>query len=152
GNAEKAERARMRVLVLSREYPPETAWGGIATYARAHALALRTLGHDVTVISASAPGSRDSLAERDGIPVYRIADAPLRAPIHRRSGEVVRWSQCARALAASLGRFDAVEAPDFRGEGIAFARARLGDAPLVVRLHAPLALVSAWNGEATTRS
>ncbi len=141
----------MRILLLSREYPPETAYGGIATYAHAQAHALRTLGHDVVVLSLAPDGRHAGAASDRGVEVHRIPDRPHR--VFRRTREIVEWSARARRLAESLPPFDAVEAPDWRGEGIAFARrtGRSGDGPpLVVRLHAPLALVSRWHDERRT--
>ena len=43
----------MRVLLVSAEYPPETAYGGIGTQALAKARRLTEAGHQVDVISHS---------------------------------------------------------------------------------------------------
>ena len=43
----------MRIAILSYEYPPETGFGGIGTYAYYHARALAKLGHDVHVFAGS---------------------------------------------------------------------------------------------------
>ena len=47
---------RLRIALVSQEYPPETAKGGIGsqTFLKAHGLA--ALGHEVHVISRSADG------------------------------------------------------------------------------------------------
>ena len=41
----------MRICLISREYPPETGWGGIATFTRHLAHGLHELGHEVDVIA-----------------------------------------------------------------------------------------------------
>ena len=43
----------MRIAFISYEYPPDTAAGGIATYARQAAHMLRDRGHAVEVFAAS---------------------------------------------------------------------------------------------------
>ena len=61
----------MRICLVSQEYPPDTASGGIGsqTYAKAHGLASR--GHEVTVLSASRTEARRE--RRDGqVRVIRI--------------------------------------------------------------------------------
>ena len=42
---------RLRILFLSREYPPETGGGGIGSYVHTMAHALAGRGHDVHVLS-----------------------------------------------------------------------------------------------------
>ena len=44
----------MRICVISREYPPDTGWGGIGAYSYLHANTLAELGHDVEVIALTA--------------------------------------------------------------------------------------------------
>jgi glycogen synthase len=41
----------MRICLISREYPPETGWGGIGAYTYQHANSLAALGHDVEVVA-----------------------------------------------------------------------------------------------------
>jgi len=61
----------MRIAILSYEYPPETGFGGIGTYAWYQARALAKLGHDVHVFAGSTkPGIHHS--EHEGVKVTRI--------------------------------------------------------------------------------
>jgi glycogen synthase len=61
----------MRIAILSYEYPPETGFGGIGTYAYYQARALAKLGHDVHVFAGSTkPGIHHS--EHEGVKVTRI--------------------------------------------------------------------------------
>ena len=41
----------MRVALVTREYPPETAWGGIGVFYSVFAAALARAGHDVEVFT-----------------------------------------------------------------------------------------------------
>ena len=70
----------MRLALVSQEYPPETAYGGIGTqnYAKAHGLAAR--GHDVHVIAHSTD---DQTHEFDDGPirVTRIPGADRDLPL-----------------------------------------------------------------------
>lgn len=60
----------MRILLLSREYPPETIWGGcsIVNYNLATGLASR--GHEVHVICQGLNGKYDTT--EDGVHVHRV--------------------------------------------------------------------------------
>jgi glycosyltransferase involved in cell wall biosynthesis len=64
----------MRIAIMSREYPPETGWGGIGTYKFHLAYGLKALGHDVEVFSLSADSSPKTVI-KDGITVHR-------SPVH----------------------------------------------------------------------
>lgn len=55
----------MRIGLISFEYPPDTAVGGIATYTKQWASILQNRGHDVEVFAASP--DRELSAEEDGI-------------------------------------------------------------------------------------
>lgn len=61
----------MRIAIMSREYPPHTGWGGIATFKYHLAQGLRTIGHDVEVFSLSGDGVSRSQVE-NGIMVHRV--------------------------------------------------------------------------------
>ncbi len=43
----------MRICLISREFPPETGWGGIATFVHDLALGLHEIGQEVEVIALS---------------------------------------------------------------------------------------------------
>jgi len=61
----------MRIALVSQEYPPETAHGGVGTqtYLRAHGLA--SLGHKVFVISHSVNEQRQEYTD-NSVQVIRI--------------------------------------------------------------------------------
>ena len=61
----------MRICLISREYPPETGFGGIATFTRHLALGLKALGHDVEVVCLATEKART--VDDEGIPVPSVA-------------------------------------------------------------------------------
>ena len=61
----------MRIAILSYEYPPETGFGGIGTYAYYQARALAKLGHDVHVFAGSTTDGTFH-SEHEGVKVTRI--------------------------------------------------------------------------------
>ena len=58
----------MRICLISREYPPETGFGGIATFIQHLAQGLKSLGHDVVVVALAK--EKASVQDDNGIPVH----------------------------------------------------------------------------------
>lgn len=132
----------MRICLISREYPPETGWGGIATFAQHLALGLRDLGHEVEVIALAEGEERDLV--QDGILVHRVK--PLVIP-----GDMGVISMCMpysryvlKTTAAlwkkfherhSIKPFDVIDAPELLAEGLYPAAVKA--APLLIRLYTP---------------
>lgn len=142
----------MRICLISREYPPETGWGGIGAYTYQHANALAALGHDVEVIA---------LARKEDVvepPIANGAEDPSRhvIPLHRAvwgrlldelatiwislpyshylfKSTIALWNKFIELHAKEP--FDVVEAPEHLAEGLAIAMTK--SCPLVVRLHTP---------------
>src|SRR5689334_12655115 len=79
-------RRRLRVLMLSWEYPP-TVIGGLGRHVEGLAAALAAAGHDVTVLTRGAPGAADR--ERTG-PV-RVVRVPVGRPPGGLDG-LPRWT------------------------------------------------------------
>jgi glycogen(starch) synthase len=136
----------MRICLLSREYPPETGWGGIGAYSQQLARALAELGHDVHVVCLT---KRETQAEAstyiDGlVSVHRVTWAivleqwvlvlaTLPNSHHLLKAAVAMWQKF--LCLHNEKPFDVVEAPDHLAEGLFIALT--GVAPLVVRLHTP---------------
>ena len=59
----------MRIAFVSYEYPPDTAYGGIATYVYQAAKMLRERGHQVEVFAASP--NRAGTETENGFLVHR---------------------------------------------------------------------------------
>jgi glycosyltransferase involved in cell wall biosynthesis len=63
----------MKIIYVSREYPPATWSYGIGTYVKEAASALAALGHDVTVVTLAASDASGYI-EQDGVKVIAIAN------------------------------------------------------------------------------
>ena len=74
---------RMRVLMLSWEYPPVMV-GGLGRHVHALAEAMAVAGHEVTVLTRH-PGSSEVAYDEvaGGVRVVRVAEDPTRARLHR---------------------------------------------------------------------
>ncbi len=139
----------MKVLLVSQEVPPETAWGGIGTYIGIVAPALARAGAEVHVLSV-VPDQAPSVTEQpDGVTVHRTSTIRLRGP-----GRVARMPHTWRRLhlATSVARAvrrldfvpDVIECPEWNAEGFVLARRRV--APLVVRSHSSAAQILPFVG------
>ena len=126
----------MRICLISREYPPDTGWGGIGTYTfhLAHGLAER--GHVVHVL---AQGFGTDRQDADGpVTVHRLAyAAAFHAMPHCREWGLrlehsFRVYRKLRRIIADHA-IDIVEAPNFSGEGFVYSLRKT--VPLVTRLH-----------------
>jgi glycosyltransferase involved in cell wall biosynthesis len=134
----------MRIALVSQEYPPETAKGGIGTqtFLKAHGLA--TLGHEVYVISRSAEGKSSSRIDH-GVHITRVPGFDGRMQIFT---EVADWltysSEVAAAVAALHARspLDVVDFPEWGAEGYVHLlnRTEWNRIPTVIHLHGPLVM------------
>ena len=140
----------MRIALVSREYPPETGWGGIGTYVYQSAHALAREGHEVHVISRSE--RREESTRLDGpVAVHRIRDRKWRGPLADmwyRLLPITEWRYSRRVAEKvwELHRrhpFDVVEVPEYRAEG--FHLVRHAPAPVIVKLHTPTYLLEELN-------
>jgi glycogen(starch) synthase len=136
----------LRVLFVSREYPPETGGGGIGSYVEMMARALVARGHEVHVLSC-VQGQADDDRVRAGVHLHRRSVHRFLPKIRRRLPSTalrIEGALSSYLASRSLGPdFDIVEAPDWMAEGLTFAVRR--SSPLVVHLHTPLLLVGRHN-------
>ena len=124
----------MKIGILSREYPPLTHVGGIATYSAAAAELLARSGHEVHVV---CNGPEPGIAMQRGVTVHRVAMLNHHFPAGRLVYPYRAWYRktlphyldaltWARTAADYLGRgldaggFDAWEFPETSGEGAFF--------------------------------
>ena len=121
---------KIHVCLVGIEYPPDTAFGGIATYQKRMADNLIRLGHKVTVICGSEEREKDYF--EDGIHVIRLYTS--------RKKETVDSFNNYRNLVKKkiieidkLNKIDIIETPEFSGEIIDFLR--IHNIPVVVKLH-----------------
>ena len=138
------------VCVITREFPPDTSYGGIARVAHMQARALVDAGVAVHVISLAPDGATRTVLD-DGIVVHRIAQPHLQLPADMGYVVAGAWSHAVNERFAQLDalvRFDAVLAQDYHAETLHLARRP--ELPLVVTLHAPMKVVNVGSGRATT--
>ncbi len=121
----------MRIALVSFEFPPAVAIGGIGTYAWQASLMMSAAGWDVEVFTAGAP-CREPAADH-GIKVHRFLAAE-RNEFRSTIVAAFRQRHCAKP-------FDVLESPEIGAEGAEIAEAfpRL---PIVVKLHTPTYLVN----------
>jgi len=134
----------MRIALVSQEYPPESAKGGIGsqTLLKAHGLAAR--GHQVHVLSRSATGE-ETRRDDQGVQVLRIPGVERRMAVHTEIADWLTYSaEVARALASlhAVTPLDLVEFPEWAAEGSVHLlnRTEWNSIPTVIHLHGPLVM------------
>lgn len=134
----------MRIALVSQEYPPETAKGGIGsqTFLKAHGLA--ALGHEIHVISRSGTAQP---TERDdhGVRVTRVPGLESRMAVYTEAADWVSYSaQVAAAVAARHAEtpLDLVDFPEWGAEGFVHLlnQTEWNRIPTVIHLHGPLVM------------
>jgi glycosyltransferase involved in cell wall biosynthesis len=130
---------QLKICLLSREYPPETAWGGIATYTHTLAHGLSEAGHLVHVISLSQ--DKDEYIQYDGlVTVHRVKPVKWLTPLgyfgFSDSTNILNYSIRVALKFRELNdheQFDIVESPDFNAEGLILSL--ISSLPLITRIH-----------------
>jgi len=132
----------MRICLISREYPPETGFGGIATFTRHLAMGLKALGHDVEVVCLAKETARS--LDDEGVPVHRVLPYAFKSKLacvdrcmpyskYLITASTALWHKFAQLH--DQKPFDVVDTPELLAEGIMPAITRA--APLVIRLYTP---------------
>lgn len=141
----------MRICLVSQNYPPDTAHGGISTQTWNKAHALTALGHSVDVLScAAAPGPDLTSLVHDGVTVHRMQppgqESGLEFPTYQEETYWLgySWSVLRHLRTLMQSRiFDVIDFADYGAEGFAFQMDRTAQEPaVVVQLHAPLAILA----------
>ncbi|MFA4888697.1 MAG: glycosyltransferase [Candidatus Omnitrophota bacterium] len=135
-NCQKPTQKSLKICLVSREYPPDTAWGGIGTYTYELAQGLKSAGQEVHVICQSLESDREYT--ENGVYVHRITHKSI-FPIKGKFREfALRWeysNAVYKKLKEIIDKFDIdiVEAPNLSGEGFIYGSHKR--TPLVTRLH-----------------
>lgn len=133
----------MRICLISREYPPDTGWGGVGAFNYHMAHSLTRAGHDVEVVSLSAGDSARSSLE-EGVMVHRVAWKHLLDELNLTLVAAPASHYVIKTTVALWMRFielhspkafDVVEVPEHLAGGLFHAMTR--ELPLVVHLHTP---------------
>ena len=113
----------MRIAIISREYPRQSAWGGMANFYTQMAQALKKQGHHVEVFSQGF--QREYVEVVDGLTVHRVQARLGGRYISGMNGEALPFHRFTKALAERLAlcfsarhkqiRFEVVEAHDHLG-------------------------------------
>jgi glycosyltransferase involved in cell wall biosynthesis len=131
---------KLNVCIVSREFPPDTAFGGIGTFSVDTALMLKQHGHRVTVLSQSL--SRTHSFDYQGVTVWKLKVPRPCDTYHFLPALILGFNyvilRTLRRLHAQTP-FDLVDAPDHLAEGL--SAALFTDLPVVTRLHTPFALL-----------
>jgi len=146
----------MKICLVSEEYPPDTARGGIGTQTWNKAHWLARLGHTVHVLSSSKNPRADLKTETaDGITVHRMPppgeEIGAEVPVYNSATYAIGYTWTVfrhlRGLARTV-QFDVIDFPEYGGEGFAYQldRSPWNWIPIVVQLHAPLALLAQYLG------
>lgn len=126
----------MNICILSREYPPETGWGGIGNYTYRLARGLSRLGAQVHIIAQSLDADKEYIDRN--VYVHRVAHKTT-FPVKRRFQEFCLRLEYSRSVYQKLREvirtynIDIVEAPNFSAEGFVYSLCKT--TPLVFRLH-----------------
>lgn len=134
----------LRICLISREYPPDTGFGGIATFTRHLASGLISLGHEVHVVTLTKEGSQARSYNEDGINVHRVTPYFLGNRLNVIDC-VMPYSKYLISTSSGLWEkffelhtkapFDAVDTPELLAEGLLPGLTSV--CPLVIRLYTP---------------
>jgi glycogen synthase len=126
----------MKIAYISYEFPPDTAFGGIATYMWQVSGALRRNGWQVEVFCASE--TKESLNETmaNGVLVHRI-----HCTQRHRFKDLVLAHFSKRHAAVN---FDVVESPEYNADALRIKQ-QFSQLPLLVKFHTPSFFVKELN-------
>jgi len=134
----------VNIGLISREYPPETATGGVGTQTFIKAHGLVALGHEVVVISKSPDGKR-SVRQDGAVRLVRIQSADM--PVYT---DVAEWVGHSCGVAEEIVRqqktapFDILDFPEWGCEGYTHLlnQSEWNRIPAVIHLHGPLVMLA----------
>ena len=101
----------VNICLISKEYPPETGWGGIGTYTYNMAHALANHSNEVNVVSMGLDSEADYFDQN--VHVHRIKTADP----HFVGNCLLHSYQVHEKISKLRLNIDIMEAPEFRGEG-----------------------------------
>jgi glycogen(starch) synthase len=144
----EAAGGRLRICLISQEFPPYTNWGGIAVYTGELAGVYATMGHDVTVVSRASAGApaRD---ERQGVTVLRVGTPISRKRVTGRTVDRILHARAVWRAVEALDReapFDVFETTEAALEGEQLVRREAFRRRLVIQCNGTNAFGEAPGG------
>lgn len=124
---------KLNILLVSFEFPPITAIGGIGSYMYHLSKLLHKLGHSVTVFSANPHGSEVEVQKREFCSAYLI---PASNNEEFRSAALAFFHNY-----ILYNNVDIIESPEVGACALNIKRA-YPDIPLIVKLHTPGVLIT----------
>jgi len=138
------------VCIVTREFPPETAYGGIARLAHMQAHAFVEAGLAVHVLSLAPDGVARTVLD-GGVVVHRIPQPAVEVAADMPYAIAGAWSHAVSTAYAALDaavRFDVVQAQDYHAETLHLVRRP--ETPIVVYLNAPMRVLAECTGRPQT--
>jgi glycogen(starch) synthase len=120
----------LRIAYISFEYPPDSAFGGIATYVHQVSKLMNARAHQVEVFCSSP--LRNVSEQLDGILVHRIKSSD-RSSFHQ--DILSKFSE-----RHDEQPFDLIESPEYYADGYTIKR-KYPSLPVVIKLHTPQFLI-----------
>ena len=119
----------MNIVLLTREYPPDTHWGGCASVNHALARGLAGCGHRVHVICQAVGKPKEYTDE--GVVVHRVGNNPRQyTALARTDYSICAWRKLRQLLRAE--NVQVVQADYWSAEGFLYCLSLRRRAPLVV--------------------
>jgi len=141
---------KMKICLVSQEYPPETGGGGIGTQTYLKAQGLSALGHEVHVVSVSWDKEARTYFD-GGATIHRIPEPELGVPGYEESTYWLAYSTSVAEKLHALSEdiaFDIIQFPEYGGEGFIYQTDTFQYKKMryVVQLHGPLAMFAEYMG------
>lgn len=123
---ETSFKQKIKIAFISYEYPPDTGFGGIATYVKQAVNMLSQRGHYIEVFAGSI--EKDYIDQDNQVIIHRIK-VNNRQDFRHKVGAIFtqRYNQI---------KFDVLEAPEVGAEAVEAIKL-VPEIPLVVKLHTP---------------
>lgn len=133
----------MHICYICREYPSSLRAGGIASYVKEIAIGMKTMGHTVTVVTASDDTRLSSDHVEDGIRIIRLSGGDFWLDSIEPGYKYLKarfiwrfhsYRKKIRKVVESIPNIDLIEVADYGAESLYLQDL---DIPIVVRLHTP---------------
>jgi glycosyltransferase involved in cell wall biosynthesis len=134
----------MRICLISREYPPDTGWGGVGAYTYQIAHGLHERGNEVHVICLAGDAGQTVDIDEGGVTIHRVAYKHLLDELNLFLVSAPSAHYVVASIIALWRRFvqlhgekpfDVIEVPEHLAAGV--FQSLTGVAPTVVKLHTP---------------